>query len=156
MIQTQTSNGIPKLLVVLDTVTDEEPEFTADVTQHAVEKGPEVSDHIQLKNPTLMLRGKVSNTPLDLSVSIGNVLAGGIAAATDSQARSNLLNTGLSQGASLLGGALQGKVSNPLAAGVAGAMDAISRTIFLAAYTNKTPFNVVTKRQTYTNMPFNL
>lgn len=152
LIQTQTASGIPIPLAVLDVVTEENPEFEADVTEHPVEQGTEVTDHIQLKNPTLRLKGKISNTPLDLSVSIGNVVSGGIAAISSSQARSNLLNTGLQQGASILGAKLLGKASASGSQFQAGAADAISRTILLNAYQNKTPFDVVTKRQRYTNM----
>jgi hypothetical protein len=152
LLQKNTSTGIPIPLAVLDAVMEEVPEYSADVTQHPVEAGPEVSDHIQLKNPTLRLTGTISNTPLDLSVSIGNLLSGGIAAITSSQARSNLLNTGLSQAAGIVGAKLMGSSANPLAAGLAGAADAMARTILLNAYEARNPFDVVTKRQTYKNM----
>jgi hypothetical protein len=152
LMQMQTATGIPKLLIVLDVVKEEEPKYTADVTKHPVESGPEVSDHIQLHNPTLRLKGTISNTPLDLSSSIGNLIAGGIAAVTSSQARENILNTGLQQAASIAGAALMGGAADPLSAGLAGSADAIARTILLAAYQNKLPFDVVTRRQRYTNM----
>lgn len=151
-ILTNTPSGVPIPLVVLDVVKNEDPEYTADVTEHPVEKGPEVSDHIQLKNPTLRLQGKISNTPLDSSVAIANLLAGTIAAISSSQSRSNLLNTGLSTGVGIVGAALQGKSANALSNAVSGAQDAIARTILLAAYQNKVPFDVVTKRQRYQNM----
>lgn len=152
LLQTQTSDGIPRLLIVLDTVSDENPTFSADVTQHPVEKGPEVSDHIQRKNTKLSLKGKISNTPLDLSVTIGNLLASGIQTITSSQARSNILNTGLQQGASIAGSALMSGASNVLSQGLAGAADALARTALLAAFDNGTPFDVITKRQRYPNM----
>ena len=158
LLQNQSSDFVPRILIVMDTVNNEEPEFTADVTQHAVEQGSEVSDHIQLKNPTLTLKGKISNTPLDLNVSVGNLLAGGIASITSSQARSNLLNTGLQQaagiaGASLLAGNAGGAASALTGGqGLAGAADALARTALLNAYENKTPFDVITKRQRYESM----
>jgi len=144
--------GIPIPLAVLDVVKEEHPEFSADVTEHPVEQGPEVSDHIQLRSPTLRLRGKISNTPLDIAPAVANLLSSGIAAITSSQARTNLLNTGISQGIGIVGAAMQGKAADPVAAGIAGAQDSIARTALLAAFQNQQPFDVVTKRQTFTNM----
>lgn len=150
-IQNKTATGIPAILAVLDAVLEESPEYTADVTQHPVEEGPEVSDHIQLKNPTLRLRGTISNTPLDLATSVGNLLAGGLAVVSSSQARSNILNTGLQQGAGIIGAKLLGRSANGANA-LAGAADAIARTILLNAYEQRRPFDVVTKRQKYEDM----
>ncbi len=149
---TNTSTGIPIPLAILDVVKEEKPDYTAEVTEHPVEFGPETSDHVQLKNPILRLKGLISSTPLDTSVAIANVLAGGIAAFTSSQARSNLLNSGISQGTALAGAALQGRASNLISNGAAGALDAISRTILLSAYENRVPFDVITKRFRYKNM----
>lgn len=151
-LQTNTPSGIPIPLAVFDVISDEKPVFRAEVTEHPVEQGPEITDHIQIKNATMTLKGKFSNTPLDMSIAIANTLSGAYQAFTNSQARSNLLNTGLSQGVGIVGAALMGGASNIAANGAAGALDAIARTILLTAYQNKTPFNVVTKRQTYTNM----
>lgn len=152
LLQTATPDGIPRLLVVMDTVNEEDPEYTADVTQHAVEQGPEVSDHIQLKNPTLTLKGKISNTPLDLSGAVANLLASGISTITSAQARSNILNTGLPQAAAIGGAALQGNAGDIASSGLAGAADAIARTALLAAYQGKLPFDVITRRQRYPGM----
>lgn len=152
LLQTQTPDGIPRLLVVLDTVNDENPVFASDVTQHPVEKGPEVSDHIQPKNTVLKLKGKISNTPIDLSSSVGNLLASGLQTITSAQARTNILNTGLQQGGGILGAALMGDAGNVAAAGLSGAADALARTALLAARDNGTPFDVVTRRQRYPSM----
>lgn len=151
-LQTNTSNGIPQPLAVLDVVSEEKADYTAEVTEHPVEFGPEVSDHIQLHNPVLRLKGRISSTPLDMSIAIANIAAGALAAYTSSQARSNLLNSGLSQGTALVGTALQGNASNLAAQGLSGALDAVSRTILLSAYENRIPFDVVTKRYRYKNM----
>lgn len=148
-LQTQTADGIPKILAVLDAVTEEEPTFTADVTQHPVERGPEISDHIQLKNPTLRLKGTISNSPLDLQTTIGNLIAGGLSLITSSQARQNILNTGLQQGAGIAGAALLGGASGGVAGG---AMDALMRTVLLNVYEARVPFDVITKRQRYESM----
>lgn len=151
-IQMNSPSGIPIPLIVFDVINEERPRFRADVTEHPVEAGTEVSDHIQLKNDMLSLKGKFSNTPLDASIAISAALSGGIQAFTNPQARSNLLNTGLSQVKSIVGAALMGGSGDPLSAGIAGALDALSRTILITTYQNKTPFNVVTKRQTFTSM----
>lgn len=151
-LQTNTATGIPVPLAILDVVKEEKAEYNAEVTEHPVEFGPEVSDHIQLKSPMLRLKGKISSTPLDMAIAVANTLAGGLSAFTSSQARSNLLNSGISQGAGLLGAALQGNSANLASQGQAGALDAISRSILLTAYENKIPFDVVTKRLRYKNM----
>lgn len=117
-----------------------------------METGPEVTDHIQLRNPTIRLKGTISNTPLDLSVSIANLAAGTYAAITSSQARSNLLNSAVSQGVGMVGSALQGKAGNIAANAFAGAVDAITRTILINAFESKTPFTVFNKRQTFNSV----
>ncbi|CAM6004895.1 unnamed protein product [Sphagnum balticum] len=146
--------GTPIPLAVLDIVKEESVDYDADVTEHPVESGPEVTDHIQLLNPTIRLKGTISNTPLDLSVAIANIAAGATIAvqSTSSQARSNLLNSGLSQGVGILGSALQGNAGNIASSGLAGSVDAISRTILLYVFQAKTPFTLVTRRQTYPNV----
>jgi hypothetical protein len=144
--------GIPQILAVFDAVTEEEPEFTADVTQHPVEKGKEVTDHIQIKNGTLRLKGTISNSPIDLATSIGNLQAAGIDLITSSQARANLLNTGVQQAAGVAGASLLGNASNPLGGFLGGAADAIARTVLLNAFQTKQIVDVVTKRQKYTSM----
>jgi hypothetical protein len=154
-IQLNTSTGIPLPLAVLDVVKDEMVEYSADVTDHPVESGPEVSDHIQLRNPTIRLKGVISNTPLDLSVALANVAAGALAAISSAQARSNLLNSGISEGVGIVGSALQGNAGNLAANAFSGAVDAVSRTILLNAFQSKTPFSVMTKRQRYDNVVIN-
>jgi len=152
LLQPNTATGIPVPLAVLDVVKDEAVDYDADVTEHPVEEGPEVGDHIQLLNPIVRLKGTISSTPLDLSVAIANVAAGALSAITSSQARSNLLNSGFSQGVGLIGAALQGNAGNLAANAFSGAVDAVSRTILIAVYQNKVPFTLVTKRQTYPNV----
>lgn len=142
--------GIPIVLAVFDAVIEEVPEYTAEVTEHPTESGTEITDHIQLKNPTLRLKGTISNSPLDLSVSITNTLAAGIDLLTSSQARVNLLNTGLSQAAGLIGALMQGKATTGSA--ITGAADAIARTILLTAFQTKQIVDILTKRQRYPNM----
>lgn len=152
LLETNTDNGIPRLIIVLDSVQEEEPTYEADVTEHPVEQGTEVTDHIQLKNPTLRLRGTVSNTPLDLATTIGNLAAGGLSLVTDEQFRSNFINAGLQQAAGAIGSSLlQGAAFNPGTL-LQGATDALARSIFLSAYERKARFDVITKRQRYETM----
>lgn len=150
-LQTNTATGIPVPLAVLDVVKNEVVEYDSEISEHPVEQGTEVSDHQQLHNPTIRLKGTISSTPLDLSVAIANIAAGTLAAISSSQARSNLLNSGLSVGTGIVGAALQGNAGNIAANAFAGAVDAVSRTILLYCYQNKTPFTVITKRASYTN-----
>jgi hypothetical protein len=151
-LEVDTPSGIPRMLIVLDAVTEEEPEYTADITENPVEDGNEVTDHVQLKAPTLRLRGTISNTPIDLSTSIGNALAGGISLITSGQARSNFLNAGLQQAASMGGAALMGAATGGLGGALSAAADAIARTAFLDCYNRKARFDVVTKRIRYEGM----
>jgi hypothetical protein len=152
MIQLNTSNGIPVPLAILDVVKDEVVTYDAEVSDHPVESGPEISDHIQLKNPTIRLKGIMSSTPLDLSVALANIAAGTIAAITSSQARANLLNSGISEGVGIAGSALQGSAGNLAANAFSGAVDAVSRTILINAFQAKTPFMLVTRRMSYKNV----
>lgn len=147
-----TPNGVPRPLIVLDVVNEEEPTYTADVTEHPVEDGPEITDHIQLKNPTLRLKGTISATPLDLATSIGNLVSGGLSLITDSQTRANFLNTGVQAASAAIGASLlQGAALNPTTL-LQGSADALARSIFLSAYQRRARFDVVTKRIRYTSM----
>lgn len=152
MLQSKASNafGVPQPLAVFDAILEENPEYTADVTQHTVESGPEVTDHIQLKNPSLKLKGIISNSPIDLSSSVGNVVSGGASLFTSAQFRSNLLNTGLQQaagqgGATLLQGASKGGF-------LGGAADSLARSSLIGALQSKQIVDIVTKRQKYSSM----
>ena len=152
LMEVKTDNGIPRPLIVLDAVTEEEPTYEASVTEHPVESGPEVTDHIQLKNPTLRLKGTISATPLDLATSIANLASGGLSLITDSQFRGNFLNAGLQQAAGAIGASvLQGAALNANSL-LQGSADAIARSILLSAYERRARFDVVTKRIRYTSM----
>jgi len=155
LIQMNTATGIPIPLAILDVVKEERIDYDAEITDHPVERGMEITDHVQLKNPSLHLKGTISNTPLDLSVAIANLAAGAYAAtlsATSSQMRTNLLNSGLSQGMGMIGTALQGKAGNTLSSAYVGAVDAVSRAILLSVYQARLPFSVITRRQRFDNM----
>jgi hypothetical protein len=152
MLQNQQNTlfGIPTPLAIFDAIIEENPEYTADVTQHPVEAGTEVTDHIQLKNPTLKIKGVMSNSPIDLSNSVANVLAGGLALVTSSQFRSNILNTGLQQAAGFAGAALLGNASGGGFLG--GALDSLARSLLIGAFESKQIVDIVTKRQKYSSM----
>lgn len=152
LLERQTFNGIPRVLLVFDAITNETPTFEADVTEVAVEDGPEVTDHIQLKNPRLQLQGTISQTPLDLSTSIGNLVGGAVETFTSSQFRSNVLNTGIQQAAGVATAAVLGGASDPLANLQAGLADSIARSLLLSAYERRARFDVVTKRQRFESM----
>lgn len=152
LMESKTDNGIPRPLVIFDAVLEEEPTYEADVTEHPVESGPEVTDHIQLKNPTLRLKGTVSATPLDLATSIGNLIGGGLSLITDSQFRGNFLNAGIQRAAGAIGATLlQGAALNAQSL-ISGSPDAIARSILMSAYERKARLDVVTKRVKYTSM----
>lgn len=152
LLERETFNGIPRVLIVFDAVTSEDPVFEADVTEVAVEEGPEVTDHIQLKNPRLTLQGVISQTPIDLQVSVANLVAGSVEAATFSQFRANILNTGIQQAAGVASAAMLGSAADPLAGLQSGLADAIGRSLLLSAYERRSRFDVVTKRQRYSSM----
>lgn len=158
MIQTGTESGVPTLLCVFDCVTSEQPMYTADITQHPVESGTEVTDHIQLQNGSLKIVGCISNTPLDLATTIGNLAALGQSLTSVSSLTDSALSSGIQQGVGIIGGALMAgaggnNVFGALKSGVTGAAaDAIAREALLNAFHNKSIFNVVTKRQSFKNM----
>ncbi len=60
-------DGAADLFIVDATIT-EAPTYESDITEHAVEDGPHVSDHIRQKNISLEIEGVISSTPLNLSV----------------------------------------------------------------------------------------
>lgn len=144
--------GIPRPLFVCDAITEETPEYEFDVSEHPVEAGEETTDHVQPKNPTLRLVGIVSNTPLDLSVSIANAAAAAVAAVTNSQLRSSILNTGASQAASIVGASIMGGSSSAASSALAGGADALARSLLISMAQAKTIFDVVTVRQKYSDM----
>lgn len=152
LIETKTDNGIPRPLLVFDVVHEEEPNYEAEVTEHPVESGPEVTDHIQLKNPTLRIKGTVSATPLDLSTSIGNLISGGFSLITDSQFRGNFLNSGLQVAAGAIGAKLLHGASLDASSLLQGSADVIARSILMSAYERRARFDVVTKRVRYSSM----
>lgn len=154
LLEKNTPTGIPRLLIVFDAVTNEVVTYESTVTEIPVEEGPEVTDHIQKKNPKISLSGTISQTPLDLSVGIGNLIGGGIAAFTSSQARSNLLNSGVQQAAGVAGAALLGGAGLPSLTGglLGGLADAIARTALLDAYERRARFSVITRRFQYDDM----
>lgn len=152
LIQPNTATGIPVPLAVLDVVKDEIVEYTAEISSHPVEAGLEISDHSQKKNPTIRLKGTISNTPLDLSVAVANIAAGAFAAISSSQARSNLLSSAATIGTGILGASLQGNASNIGSNAFAGAVDAISRTILINTFEQVVPFTIITKRQKFDNV----
>jgi len=63
----ENSKGIQ--LLVVDVTMNITPTFSAEVTQHPVEDGPDVSDHIRVKNVTISMEGIASETPLTLEES---------------------------------------------------------------------------------------
>ena len=142
-------NGIPKVVIVFDVVQSEVPEFQADVTDVPVEEGPEVSDHIQLRNPMLKLQGIISQTPIDIEGQVLNLLSGGIEALTSPASRSNFLNAGATTLGGIAGASLLGNSSQSV---VGGLTDAIARSSLLSAYERRARFSVVTKRQQFDNM----
>ena len=146
-----TAFGIPSLVLVFDVVESEVPEFTSNVTLVPVEDNqPEITDHVQIRNPTLNLIGSISESPIDLSVQIANLAAGALQLATSSQARGNFLDSGLATTAGAVGGDLLAGGSLGSVAG--GALDILARNIILSAYERAARFTIVTRRQQFENM----
>lgn len=153
MIQMNTPNRIPALLCVFDCVSSEQPSYTADITQHPVESGTEVTDHIQLRNPSLKIVGSISNTPLDLSTTAGNIVSGIQGLYAGGSFTSNLLSTTTTQATGIIGASILGKSSGSLKSEfTAAAADSVARSALLSAYQNKSIFDVVTRRQRFSNM----
>ena len=62
--------------VVLDATTTETHTGTAQVTDHPVEDGADISDHIIQQPDQIDIVGIVTNTPIGIVERIGNILAG--------------------------------------------------------------------------------
>lgn len=151
-LQTNTATGIPIPLCVLDVVKSEAVDYDKEISEHPVEAGTETGDHQQIKNVVIRLKGTISSTPLDLSVAVANIAAGAYASFTTAQARSNLLNSAVSQTQGLVGAALQGNASDVASSAFAASVDAVSRTILIAAFEQTLPFTVITRRQRFDNV----
>lgn len=145
-------DGVPRTIIIFDVVTSEIPEFEADVTLLPTEEGPEVTDHIQLKNPILKLEGSISQTPIDLEVQAANIASGGLETVTSQQSRQNFLNSGVQALGGTIGASVFGRSGNFGADLIGGLTDGIARTALLNAYNNRGRFSVVTKRQQYDDM----
>ncbi len=64
--------------VVMDATLNETHTSTAQVTDHPVEDGSAISDHIIQRPDEIDIVGIVSNTPIEIIERIGNILAGGV------------------------------------------------------------------------------
>lgn len=51
--------------MIVDAALREEHTFEADVTEHPVETGASITDHVRTKPPTISIEGIVSDTPLE-------------------------------------------------------------------------------------------
>lgn len=67
-------------ILVVDVTLNITPTFSAEVTQHPVEEGPDVADHIRVKNVTVTMDGYCSETPLTLENSIRGLVTSGASA----------------------------------------------------------------------------
>lgn len=62
--------------IVLDATLSEVHSGAAQVTEHPVEGGVDISDHVIQRPDELDITGVVSNTPIEILERIGNILAG--------------------------------------------------------------------------------
>lgn len=95
------SQDVAADLFLVDATITESPTYESDITEHAVEDGPDVSDHIRPKNISLEIEGVISSTPLNLSAQ-----AQGLVSAAGSILGSQLGGFGSALGA--IGGAFVG------------------------------------------------
>lgn len=59
------TGGAATFVVEFDVTTDENHNSRAEVTEHAVQKGPAVSDYVRPAQDTLTLTGLITNTPIN-------------------------------------------------------------------------------------------
>lgn len=152
LLEASTFNLVPRILMVFDAVTEEVPEYSTEITDNPVEDGIEVTDHMQLKPGKLSIKGTISGSPIDLEVAIANLIAGGISAVTSAQFRDNVLNSGVQNASGVAGANLLSGAAAFGGDAISGAIDSIARAALLDCYERKARFDVVTKRQRYTNM----
>lgn len=58
--------------LIVDAAAREEHNFEADVSEHPVETGAAITDHVRAKPPTVVIEGIVSDTPLEPVASLRN------------------------------------------------------------------------------------
>jgi outer membrane lipoprotein SlyB len=103
----RTVKGKPSVFV-LDTQKSESFKGDAEVTDHPVENGSDITDHVILKSKMLQIEGTVSATPLTFGSSIAG--AGTAVAASIGSAIGGILgSTGLGTVVGGVGGGLVGK-----------------------------------------------
>jgi len=91
--QDSTTGAATLDIVTLDATLEETHSFTNEITEHPVEQGADITDHVRPRPVELRLRGIVSNTPLDSSLTnalLTAIPALGITAASAAQAQSLL------------------------------------------------------------------
>ena len=70
-------------LMLVDAVLSLAPEYEAELTEHPVEEGSDITDHIRVKNIKLQMSGVASETPINLAASLQGLtssIAGAIGA----------------------------------------------------------------------------
>lgn len=133
-------------ILTFDVTLNEDAQFSAEVSDNPVESGPEVTDHIQLKNPKLSFEGIVSETPLDLLASI----TGGVTSAV-SVLGQQTLPPAVASAAAVASGVTAGFIGDRI---FGGSQDKATQAqeLLIRAYEQKTLLKVITKRREYSNM----
>lgn len=130
-------DGEEEELIVLDATLQEKPTSTIESTDHPVEEGFDISDHVHIKPKELSIEGIVSDSPITIKAA----LVGNVAGA--SSAIGGIGGTIATGAIASLGGALLNKSKNRV-------QDSLS--VLLDMQNKKQLMTVVTGLQVYENM----
>ena len=78
IFQSRKSKRVQIDAVTLDATLTEVHTSTAQATEHPVESGVDISDHIIQRPDEVDIAGVISNTPIEIVERIGGILAGGV------------------------------------------------------------------------------
>lgn len=137
--QYTTEDGEAIELIKVDATRAEEHGMTSKATQHEIEDGSVISDHVIKKGRTLTVEGIVSDTPINLLTSAPGNIGGLVGNLTTGTKRGVITGATSKIGSSLISKGV-GKPSKD-------AMD-----LFDYIYEQKIPIEIITGLKTYSNM----
>lgn len=134
----------PDLLVV-DATVSEVPTYEAEPTEHPIEDGSAITDHVKVKPITLKIDGIISETPLTLSAQLAGLTAaaGSVGGSIVGGFKGGVANQLATIGAGKLGAKIFGNTQSPVV---------IARQQLRDLLLKKRLHRIVTKYEVFDNM----
>lgn len=134
----------PDLLVV-DATVSEVPTYELEPTDHPIEDGADITDHLKIKPVSLKIDGVISETPLTLSAALSSLTttAGSAGGGLIGGFKGGLGQTAAAAGASKIGAKIFGNSSSPVT---------LARQQMRDLILKKKVFRIVTKYEAFDNM----